>query len=89
MSKYTASPTPRFSKHLKAIKRDAVLLSRLNRKMKEIREDPHHYKPLRNVLKNHFRVHVGSYVLIFEVRETEKTVVFHTFLHHDEAYTKE
>jgi len=49
-------------------------------------ENPHHYKPLRNVLKNKRRVHIGNFVLIFEILEEDKIVVFHTFKHHDEAY---
>jgi mRNA-degrading endonuclease RelE of RelBE toxin-antitoxin system len=86
VSKYIALPTPRFAKHVKAVKKDALLLSRLKGKMKEILENPFHYKPLRNVLKNHRRTHIGSYVLIFEALEAEKTVVFHSFQRHDEAY---
>ncbi|MCH8157188.1 MAG: type II toxin-antitoxin system RelE/ParE family toxin, partial [Nitrospinae bacterium] len=46
-----------------------------------------HYKPLRNVLKNRRRTHIGSHVLIFEIREEEKTVLFHSLKHHDDAYS--
>ncbi len=62
------------------------LTRRLKKKMVEILENPHHSKPLRNVLKNKRRVHIASFVLIFEIIEAEKKVVFHTFRHHDEAY---
>ncbi|MEE9259155.1 MAG: type II toxin-antitoxin system RelE/ParE family toxin [Nitrospinaceae bacterium] len=86
MSSYKRRVSDNCRKHIKKIRSSHDLKKRLKTKMREILADPHHYKPLRNVLKNHFRTHIGSYVLIFEVQEMEKTVVFHSFLHHDEAY---
>ena len=86
MSKYVARTTVDFDKDLKKIKSDFELQKILQNKIEEILENPHHCKPLRNVLKNKRRTHLGSYVLIFAVQENEKPVVFHSFKHHDEAY---
>ncbi len=68
------------------IKSDFDLQQRLRSKIEEIVADPGHYKPLRNVLKNKRRTHIGSYVLIFEVHEDEKIISFERFRHHDEVY---
>jgi mRNA-degrading endonuclease RelE of RelBE toxin-antitoxin system len=73
-------------KNLKKIKSDFSLQKRLQNKVEEILECPHHYKNLRNVLKNRQRVHIGSFVLIFEVIRSERLVIFHRFKHHDEVY---
>ncbi len=54
--------------------------------MDEILDKPFRYKPLRNVLKNMRRVQIGSFVLIFEIDQTNKTVIFNTFQYHDSAY---
>lgn len=86
MSKYAAQTTVDFDKDLKKIKADFALQKRLQNKIEEILENPLHYRHLRNVLKNKRRTHLGSFVLIFEVRESEKSVLFHCFKHHNDAY---
>ncbi|KMP11770.1 hypothetical protein UR09_02395 [Candidatus Nitromaritima sp. SCGC AAA799-A02] len=86
MNKFGSDFTSEFEKHLKKIRSDINLQKRLREKIEEILVDPFHYKPLRNVLKNKRRTHIGSYVLIFEIRQKENVVVFHSFLHHDRAY---
>ena len=71
----------------KLAKRDKVLFEALTRKVQEIRENPHHYKPLRAPLQNKRRVHVGgSFVLIFSINEEKNVVRFLEFEHHDTAY---
>jgi mRNA-degrading endonuclease RelE of RelBE toxin-antitoxin system len=86
MSNYSSDFTLEFDKDFKKTKSDFALQKRLTNKIEEILENPFHYKPLRNILKNRRRTQIGSYVLIFEIREREKTVVFHSFKYHDEAY---
>ncbi len=86
MPQYQKDYTDDFKKDVKTIKSDFELQKRLTTKIEEIVENPYHYKPLRNVLKNKRRVHIGSFVLIFEILEEDKNVVFNTFKHHDDAY---
>ncbi len=86
MPQYQKDYTDDFKKDVKTIKSDFELQKRLTTKIEEIVENPYHYKPLRNVLKNKRRVHIGSFVLIFEILEEDKIVVFNTFKHHDDAY---
>lgn len=73
----------------KLCKKNPVLREALEKKMNEILENPQHYKPLKYDLAGEKRVHITkSFVLKFEVNETNKTVTFIFFGHHDEAYRR-
>lgn len=56
------------------------------KKIDEVIQHPEHYKPLRHDLKNLRRVHIRSFVLVFELRGN--TVRFLDFDHHDNIYKK-
>ena len=85
MNRYSEKHAKSFLRDIKKIK-GSNLKNRLRKKRDEIINNPHQHKPLRNVLKGNYRVHIGSYVLIYEIQETKKTIVFHRFQHHDKAY---
>ena len=68
----------------KLAKKDPVMIKRVDKKINEILLNPHHYKPLRKDLKNKKRVQIGSYVLVFQIKED--AVEFLRFKHHDEVY---
>ncbi|MEM4263943.1 MAG: type II toxin-antitoxin system RelE/ParE family toxin [Candidatus Woesearchaeota archaeon] len=73
----------------KACRKNSLLETALKKKINEILENPQHYKPLRYDFAEERRVHVlKSFVLIFEIDETKKTVNFIAFLHHDDAYRR-
>lgn len=73
----------------KLCKKNPVLREALEKKMNEILENPQHYKPLKYDLAGEKRVHImKSFVLKFEVDETNKTVTFIFFGHHDEAFRR-
>jgi len=55
-------------------------------KLRQILENPHHYKPLRAPLQNQRRVHIGPFVLVYMIDEKEKAVVLLRYKHHDDAY---
>ena len=74
-----------FEKQLKKLKKkDKNLFDRLTKKLKEIRQNPEHYKPLRDILKGNRRAHLDPFVIIFNVKED--LITFHYVKHHDEAY---
>ncbi|MBU0457019.1 MAG: type II toxin-antitoxin system RelE/ParE family toxin [Nanoarchaeota archaeon] len=82
---YKIKFTPFFENQLKKLKRkDKVLFERLIKKLKELRQNPEHYKPLRNVLKGNRRAQLGPFVLIFDIEGELITV--HYVKHHDKAY---
>ena len=77
--------TPFFEKQLKKLKKkDKVLFERLGKKLKELRNNPEHYKPLRNVLKGNRAAHLDPFVIVFDVKDSIITV--HYMKHHDNAY---
>ena len=56
-------------------------------KVREIQSHPYHFKPLRHDLKGLRRVHINkSFVLIYEIIESEKAVRLLDFDHHDTIY---
>lgn len=79
--------TPNFEKETRVLfKKDPALLDRFKKASIGIRENPECGKPLCNVLKGYRRVHVGHFVLIYEVDDTDKVITFVSFTHHDKAY---
>lgn len=57
------------------------------KKIREIKENPTHYKPLSNKLKSYWRVHIDShFVLVFKI--VQDTIWIIDFDHHDNIYQK-
>lgn len=69
-------------------KKEKKQLEIINKKVLEIRENPHRFKPLGNIMKGFRRVHFGHYVLIFSLDEKSKKVVLEDYDHHDNIYRK-
>ncbi len=68
-------------------KKERQKLEIINKKVKEISEEPYRYKPLKAPMQHMRRVHIaGSFVLIFSADEKRKTLILEEFTHHDEAY---
>lgn len=80
--------------HLDAIfaklsKKNPKQLFIINKKILEIRENPHRYKNLRAPLQHWKRVHIDThFVLAFSINEATKTVILEDFDHHDKIYKK-
>jgi YafQ family addiction module toxin component len=70
----------------KLLKKDRKQLEAINKKIEQIRLDPFQFKPLKHPLEGLWRVHVGSFVLIYQVIENPPTVKIVKYKHHDEAY---
>ena len=82
---YEAIFSDEFKKQLgKLKKKDKVMYERIEKKIRDILTEPTHLKHLRNILKGEQRVHLGPFVLRFEVKEEK--IYFITFQHHDQAY---
>ncbi len=54
--------------------------------MLKICENPRVGKPLRYALRGIWRVHIGSFVLMYEIDDKNRKVIFLKFAHHDDAY---
>ncbi len=87
--------TFRVSEHLQRVmrklsKKDPVLHEQLLKKMDEIVQstDINHYKNLRYSMKDSKRVHVGSFVLIFQHNQAKDEISFDDFDHHNTIYRR-
>jgi len=86
---YKFSYTDFFKKALKKIEaKDHSFYERIVKKIDEIINNPLLGKPLRNILKNRRRIHIGPFVLVYRINEEEKEVRFLDFDHHDKIYKK-
>lgn len=70
----------------KLVKRDPRQMEILGKKIQEILEDPHRFKPMQFPLSGMRRVHFGSSVLLYSIDEQRKTVVLEDYEHHDRVY---
>ncbi len=67
-------------------KKDIVQFEALSKKVNEILENPHQFKPLKAPMQHMFRVHVGSFVLVYDINEERKVVTIRRYEHHDDVY---
>lgn len=85
--KYEIIVTPLFGKIVKRIKKkNQVIVNSLEKQVIKLRNHADIGKPLRNILKNKRRIHVGSFVLIYEI--LNRQVFLLDFDHHDKIYKK-
>ncbi len=68
------------------LKKDKTQLEAINKKVQQILSDPFQFKPLKHPMEGLRRVHIGSFVLIYQVIEETATVRIVKYAHHDEAY---
>ena len=67
-------------------KKDSIIYTRVVNKIGSLGENPYIGKPLKRVLKGKWRVHIGSFVLIYTIDEVQGIITFLEFEHHDRAY---
>ena len=71
----------------KLAKKNPKQLLIIEDKIKEIRQNPQHYKNLRKPLQYLKRVHIDkSFVLVFSVDENKKHIIIEDYDHHDKIY---
>ena len=67
-------------------KKNPEQLEEINKKIQQILENPHQFKPLRFPMQHMRRIHIGSFVLIYDIDENRKIVTIRRYEHHDEVY---
>jgi YafQ family addiction module toxin component len=74
-------------KFKKLAKKDKKQLEAISKKIDRILENPAHFKPLKGGMHGARRVHIDkSFVLIYEIAESRKTVRILDYDHHDKIY---
>jgi mRNA-degrading endonuclease RelE of RelBE toxin-antitoxin system len=71
---------------MKISKKDRGLIKAIKKKIDEICLHPKHCKPLGKPMQHLRSVHIGHFVLVYEINEERKIVQFLAFQHHDKAY---
>jgi len=71
---------------VKLKKKDKKTYDRVVSKIAKLSQNPYSGKPLRSILKGKWRVHIGSFVLIYTIDEEHKASTFLEFEHHNKAY---
>jgi addiction module RelE/StbE family toxin len=66
--------------------KDPIRYEQVKKKIRLLVENPESGKPLHPPLKGLWRVHIGHFVLVYEIDEKEHAIVLLKFVHHDEAY---
>ena len=76
-----------YSRFKKLERKNKKQLEIINKKVKEILENPEHYKPLKGDMKGSRRVHIDkSFVLVCEIDYENKVVRILDYDHHDNIY---
>ncbi|MBI2084600.1 MAG: type II toxin-antitoxin system mRNA interferase toxin, RelE/StbE family [Candidatus Aenigmarchaeota archaeon] len=71
----------------KLAKRSPKQLEIINKKIQQIRQNPHRFKLLHSPLTGMRRVHIDkSFVLVYSIDENRKIVVVEEYDHHDRVY---
>ncbi len=84
---YQVVPSEYCEKVLRKIKKwNPDLSAKLHVQIKKIAREPEFGKPLRHILKNYRRIHIESFVLLYEFRNNEVHLI--DFDHHGKIYKK-
>ena len=67
-------------------KKDSMQFEAVSKKVKEILENPQQFKSLKSPMRHMRRVHIGSFVLVYDVDEERKVVTIRRYEHHDSVY---
>ncbi|MEM3489631.1 MAG: type II toxin-antitoxin system mRNA interferase toxin, RelE/StbE family [Candidatus Aenigmatarchaeota archaeon] len=69
-------------------KKDSKQLEEINKKVQQILKNPYQFKPLKFPLQHMRRVHIGSFVLVYDIDENRKVITIRRYEHHDNVYKK-
>jgi len=85
---YSISNKPKVDEIFKKLaKKNPKQLEIITRKLQQILENPHRFKPLSNIMKGFRRVHIHkSFVVIYSIDEKNKIVILEDYDHHDKIY---
>ena len=85
---YTLETRKHVEKTLEKIaKKDPVQEKAIKKKIIQVLENPHQFKPLRKPMQGLQRVHAfGPFVLVYSINEKQKIVTIEDCDHHDNIY---
>lgn len=67
-------------------KKDSMQFEAVSKKVTEILASPQQFKPLKSPMQHMRHVHIGSFVLVYDIDERKKAVTIRRYEHHDNVY---
>ena len=67
-------------------KKDSAQFEALSKKVNEILENQRRFKPLKSPMQHMRRVHMGSFILVYDIDDARKVVTIRRYEHHDNVY---
>ena len=67
-------------------RKDPVRFSQIEKKLRELAENPEIGKPLKKPLKGFRRLHIGHFVLMYKIDQKNEKITLVDYDHHDEIY---
>lgn len=80
-------PDPKIDAILRKMwQKDSARFNQIEKKLRELSENPEIGKPLKKPLKGFWRLHIGHYVLIYKTGKKNQKITLVDYAHHDEIY---
>ena len=66
--------------------KDSARFGQIEKKLRELTENPEIGKPLKKPLRGFWRLHIGHYVLMYKIDRKNQKITLVDYAHHDEVY---
>jgi addiction module RelE/StbE family toxin len=84
---FTIVPDPKVEATFKKMwQKDSARFGQIEKKLRELAENPEIGKPLKKPLMGFWRLHIGHYVLMYKIDRKNRKITLVDYAHHDEVY---
>jgi addiction module RelE/StbE family toxin len=84
---FTIVPDPKVEATFRKMwQKDSARFGQVEKKLRELAENPEIGKPLKKPLRGLWRLHIGHYVLIYRIARKNQKITLVDYAHHDEVY---
>jgi addiction module RelE/StbE family toxin len=66
--------------------KDSARFGQIEKKLRELAENPEIGKPLKKPLRGCWRLHISHYVLMYKIDRKNQKITLVDYAHHDEVY---
>ena len=84
---FTIVPDPKVEATFRKMwQKDSARFGQIEKKLRELAENPEIGKPLKKPLREFWRLHIGHYVLMYKIDRKNQKITLVDYAHHDEVY---
>jgi addiction module RelE/StbE family toxin len=84
---FTIVPDPNVEATFRKMwQKDSARFGQIEKKLRELAENPEIGKPLKKPLRGFWRLHIGHYVLMYKIDRKNQKITLVDYAHHDEVY---